>query len=86
MSDATVAKVGVVLRQVAQIKQTYSERLQTAKTPEQQQDISKQANGAAVTAITQQGLTLDQYKKVLEAAQSDPALKQRLLAAAGATQ
>jgi hypothetical protein len=86
MSDATVGKVGAALRQVAEIKQTYSERLQSAKSPAQQEDISKKASGAAVTAITQQGLTLDQYNKVIEAAQKDPALKQRVLAAAGASQ
>ena len=84
MSDATVKKVGAALRQVAQIEQTYSQRLQSANTPVQKQDISKQASNAAVTAITQQGLTIDQYNQVIQAAQSDPALKQRVLAAAGA--
>jgi GTP1/Obg family GTP-binding protein len=82
-SDATVKKVGAALRQVAQIKETYSQRLQSANTPMQKQDISKQASGAAVTAITQQGLTIEQYNQVIRAAQNDPALKQRVLAAAG---
>jgi GTP1/Obg family GTP-binding protein len=85
-SDATVGKVGAALRQVVQIKQTYSQRLQSAATPAQQQDISKQASGAAVAAITQQGLSIDQYNQVIQAAQSDPALKQRVLAAAGPSQ
>jgi hypothetical protein len=84
--DATVNKVGAALRQVTQIEQTYSQRLQSANTPAQKQDISKQANGAAVTAITEQGLTIDQYTQVIQAAQSDPALKQRVVAAAGAGQ
>jgi len=84
ISDATVKKVGAALRQVAQVEQTYSRRLQSATTPGQKQDISKQANDAAATAITQQGLTIDQYKQVIQAAQSDPTLKQRVLAAAGA--
>jgi GTP1/Obg family GTP-binding protein len=84
MSDATVSKVGAALRQVAQIEQTYSQRLQSANTAVQKQDISQQASDAAVTAITQQGLTIDQYNQVIQAAQSDPALKQRVLAAAGA--
>jgi GTP1/Obg family GTP-binding protein len=86
MPDATVKKVGAALRQVSQIEQTYSQRLQSANTPMEKQDISKQASGAAVTAITQQGLTIDQYKQVIQAAQNDPALKQRVLAAAGAGQ
>jgi hypothetical protein len=83
ISDATVNKVGAALRQVAQVEQAYSQRLQSATTPGQKQDISKQANDAAVTAITQQGLTIDQYKQVIQAAQSDSALKQRIVAAAG---
>jgi GTP1/Obg family GTP-binding protein len=82
--DATVGKVGAALQQVQQIKQTYSQRLGAANTPAQQEDISKQATGAAVTAVTRQGLTIDQYNQVIQAAQSDPALKQRVLAAAGA--
>jgi Domain of unknown function (DUF4168) len=85
-SDATVGKVGAALRQVLQIKQTYSQRLQSAATPAEQQDISKQASGAAAAAITRQGLSIDQYTRVLQAAQSDPALKQRVLAAAGPSQ
>jgi GTP1/Obg family GTP-binding protein len=86
ISDATVKKVGAALRQVAQVEQTYSQRLQSANTPGQKQDISKQASDATVTAITQQRLTIDQYNQVIQAAQSDPALKQRVLAAAGAGQ
>jgi hypothetical protein len=86
MSDATVKKVGAALRQVAQIQETYSQRLQSANTPMQKQDISKQASDAAVTAITQQGLTIDQYSQVIRAAQRDPALKERVLAAAGPDQ
>jgi 3-hydroxyacyl-CoA dehydrogenase len=80
--DATVGRVGAALRQVAQIEQTYSQRAQNANTQAEKQDISQQARGAAITAITQQGLTIDQYDQVITAAQSDPALKQRLLAAA----
>jgi hypothetical protein len=44
VSDATVSKVGAAMRQVAQIEQIYSQRLQSANTPAQKQDISKQAS------------------------------------------
>jgi len=52
----------------------------------QKQDISQQASGAAVTAIIQQALTIDQYLQVIQVAQTDPTLKQGVLAAAGAGQ
>jgi hypothetical protein len=86
LSDATVGKVGAALRDVVQIKQSYAPRLQAAKSPTEQQDLSKQASGEAVASISQHGLTIDQYNQVIHAAQADPALKQRVLAAAKTSQ
>ncbi len=86
VSDATVGKVGAALRDVVQIKQSYAQRLQAAKTPTEQQDLSKQASGEAVASISHHGLTIDQYNQVIHAAQADPALKQRVLAAAKTSQ
>ena len=85
-SDATVGKVGAALRDVVHIKQSYAERLQAAKTPTEQQDLSKQASGEAVASISHHGLTVDQYNQVIHRAQADPALKQRVLAAAKTNQ
>jgi len=86
MSDMTVNKVGAALRQVLQVKQTYSQRMQNANTQAERQEIASQADGAAASAVTQQGLSVDQYNRVLLAARTDPALKQRVLAAAGVSQ
>jgi len=86
VSDATVGKVGAALRDVVQIKQSYAQRLQSAKTPTEQQDLSKQASGEATASISHHGLTIDQYNQVIHAAQADPALKQRVLAAAKTNQ
>lgn len=82
VSDATVGKVGAALRDVVQIKQSYAQRLQSAKTPTEQQDLSKQASGEATASISRHGLTVEQYNQVIHEAQADPALKQRVLAAA----
>jgi len=82
VSDATVGKVGAALREVVEIKQSYAQRLQSAKTPTEQQDLSKQASGEATASIAHHGLTVDQYNQVIHAAQTDPQLKERVLAAA----
>jgi hypothetical protein len=82
VSDATVGKVGAALRDVVQIKQSYAQRLQSAKTPTEQQDLSKQASGEATASIARHGLSIDQYNQVIREAQNDPALKERVLAAA----
>jgi hypothetical protein len=80
-SDAVVHKVGAALRQTATIRQKYTERAQSM-TPAQQQQLTGQAQSEMVRAISDQGLSVQQYNQVLQLAQADPALKQRLLSAA----
>ena len=80
--DATVRKVGVALRQVAQIQQDYEQRMKSAQTKDQQQGLTQQADAEADQAINNQGLSVDQYNQVIRKAQADPDTKRRLLAAA----
>jgi hypothetical protein len=80
--DATVQKAGAALRHIAQIRQGYSPQMSAATTPEQQQAVAQQAAAASERAITDQGLTVDQYNQVVRLALADPTFKQRLLAAA----
>ncbi len=81
--EATVNKAGAALREVAQIRRDYSERAQQA--PEaQRQGIADQASRAAAEAITRQGISIDEYNRVIMAAQNDPSLRARVLAAAQA--
>src|SRR5262249_16403627 len=82
VSDATVKKAGAALRKVTEIQQDFTQRLQTADTPDKKQQLSEQAETTAIQAIGDQGLTGDQDKQVLTLAQSDPNLKQRLISAA----
>src|SRR5215471_7131427 len=81
VSDATVKKAGAALRKVTEIQQDFTQRLQTADTPDKKQQLSEQAETTAIQAIGDQGLTVDQYKQVLTLAQTDPNLKQRLISA-----
>lgn len=82
--DATVQKTGAALRQVANIQEEFSQRIQTAPAPEQRQQLVDQANRSIIQAITGQGLSVDEYNRVIQLAQADPNLRQRVLAAAQA--
>jgi len=82
VSAGTITKAGAALRRVTEIKQTYSQRLGGAKTEDEQQTLRKQATEEAVKAISDQGLTVDQYNQVIRQAQANPGLRERLLAAA----
>jgi len=79
LSDTTVQKVGTALRQMASIRQEYSERAQATPAPQQQKELTDQAQTEMVKVISDQGLSVQQYNQVIQMAQADPALKERLL-------
>jgi len=82
VSDDLVHKVGAALRETVTIRQKYTQRAQAANTPEQKQALSGQVETEMMRAISGQGLSLQQYNQVIQMAQADPSLKQRVLSAA----
>lgn len=85
ISDGTIGKAGAALRDVANLQQKYQGRMEQA-TPDQKQGLSAQANAEAVQAIQSHGISVQEYSRVVRTAQTDPQLKQRLLAAANSPQ
>jgi hypothetical protein len=81
-SDATVREAGAALRDVAGIKQSYGARMQSA-SPDQRQNLAQQAEQDEVAAVKRHGLSVDQFNQVVQTARADPAVRSRLLAAAG---
>ncbi|HEX3401185.1 MAG TPA: DUF4168 domain-containing protein [Acetobacteraceae bacterium] len=82
VSDALVQKVGAALRQTSAIRQQYSQRAQSENSSQRQQELTSQAQVEMVKAISDQGLSVQQYNQVLQMAQADPTLRQRLLSVA----
>ena len=79
--DETVAQVGRAVSEVMKLRQTLEENLAGARTDEERQSLTEQADTAAVRAINEQGLSIAQYNDVISAAQSDPELQERVLTA-----
>jgi hypothetical protein len=77
--DATVHKVGTALGNVATIRQQYTQRMQSTNSPQQRQELTDRARTDMEKAIGNQGLTIDRYNQVIQMAQNDPTLRQRLL-------
>ena len=84
MSETMVRKVGTALRHVVAIRQQYAQRAQSTN-PGKQEALSGQAESEMVRAISDQGLSLQQYDQVIQMAQADPALRQRILTIAQAS-
>lgn len=82
VSDMTVRKVGVALRDVTHIRQSAAQRLQAGSTDAERQSVSQQVTSAEESAVMREGISVATYNQVIAAAHRDPALRQRVLAAA----
>jgi len=86
LSDATVEKVGKALRSMATIRQEYTAKAQSTESQQQQKELADHADVDMVKAVSDQGLSVQQYNQVIQMAQADPNLKQRLLSVAQPSQ
>jgi Domain of unknown function (DUF4168) len=71
--NATAAAIG----QVTSIKQSYERKIAEAPQSDKQR-ISEEANGALKKAVTDQGLSVDEYNSILQTAENDPTVRQKL--------
>ncbi|HEY8288946.1 MAG TPA: DUF4168 domain-containing protein [Acetobacteraceae bacterium] len=87
MTDELVAKVGAAAGKVAGISQALSDRIEAGDNITDTQVLAAKAEEAALRAIDEEGISVNDYTRVLKAAESDAELEQRLAAAArGAVQ
>jgi len=82
ISDEMVSKVGTAAVRVVEIRQSFTPRIDAARTQAEREGLEAQATTELVEAISEQGLSVDEYNEVVAAAQSDPELEERLLSAA----
>ena len=84
LSDTMIAKVGTAVGRIATIQQRYKPRVAAADTDDERHDLQRAAAIEAVRVIRDEGLTIEQYDEIVEAARHDPVLEERLIDAAGA--
>ena len=84
ISEDVIAKVGSAVGRIAALQQHYAPRVAAADSEDEKQGLQKEVTIAAVKAINDQGLTVEQYNEVVVMAQDDSDLEERLLEAANA--
>lgn len=72
--DATAAAV----KTVTAVKQNYEQKVAEAPASDKAR-ITDEANAAMVQAVTDQGLTLEEYTSILQVAQNNPTVKEKIL-------
>jgi hypothetical protein len=73
--DAAAAALG----QIASLKEDYQQRIEQSATPDEKQRLTNEANGALVKAVTDQGLSVEEYTAIIVVAQNDPAVRDKII-------
>jgi hypothetical protein len=79
ISDQKLDAAAAALERVASLQQTYRRQLSEAPQQADKERIVAEANGALSKAVTDQGLSVEEYSSILQAAQNDPALRAKIM-------
>ena len=76
--DQKLDAAAAALDRVTSIKQNYQQKMATA-VPSDKDRIAGDANNAMKKAVTDQGLSVDEYTSILQVAQNDPGVREKLM-------
>ena len=77
ISDQKLSAAAAAIGQVATIRHSYESRIAEAP-PSDQERLTGEANDALEKAVTDQGLSVDEYNTIIKTAQNNPAIRQKL--------
>jgi predicted ATPase with chaperone activity len=77
ISDEKLNAAAAAIGQVATIRQGYESKI-AAATPSDKQRLAKEGNDALEKAVTDQGLSVDEYNSIIRTAQNDPTVREKL--------
>jgi len=77
LSDQKLDKAAAALNQVANVKNDYQKKIESAPDTDKERIVSE-ANGALVKAVTDSGLTVEEYNSILVVAQADPTVREKI--------
>ena len=77
ISDDKLNAAAAAVGQVTSLRDSYEQQIEKAPESEKPR-IAGEANNALVKAVTDQGISVDEYNSIMKAAQTDPAIRQKL--------
>jgi predicted ATPase with chaperone activity len=78
ISDQKLDAAAAAIDRVASVKQDYQQKIATA-APSDKDRLAGDASNAMKKAVTDQGLSVEEYSTILRVAQNDPGIRERLL-------
>jgi len=77
ISEQKLDAAAAAIEQVASLKQDYQQRIAVA-APSDKERIANEAMDALTKAVTDQGLSVEEYGSILEVAQNDPDIREKI--------
>jgi hypothetical protein len=77
ISDEKLNAAAVAIGRVTSIRESYEPKI-AAAPPADKQHMTEEANDAMKKAVTDQGLSVDEYNSIIRTAQNDPSVRQKL--------
>ena len=78
ISEKKLDAAAAAVKQATALKSTYDQKLAQA-APAEKQRIAGEADQAMRKAVTDQGLSVEEYMSIMKVAQDDPAVREKLL-------
>ena len=78
LSDQKLNAVAAALERVASLRNDYRQRIAKAEAPAEKERIVAEANKELTKVVTEQGLSVDEYTSILDAARDNPEIRDKL--------
>ena len=78
LSDQKLNAVATALQRVAGLRKDYGQRIAEAEAPAEKERIVAEANKELPKAVTEQGLSVEEYTSILDAARDNPEVRDKL--------
>jgi len=67
------------MERVASVQRNYRQRIAEAKAPDEKERMVAEANKELTKAVTEQGLSVEEYTSILGVARDNPEIRDKLL-------
>jgi hypothetical protein len=78
VSDKKLDQAAAAIQQVTTVRNNYADKMSGA-SPDDQDKIAEEAHAAMQKAVTDQGLSVDEYNSIVQTAQNNPSVRDQIM-------
>ena len=79
LSDQKLSATAAAMERVVSVQRNYRQRIAEAEAPAEKERIVAEAHNEFTKAVTEQGLSVEEYASILDMAQDDHEIRDKLL-------